>query len=236
MQQMAEAVGDVAIFKRRLLHRLKQLAQEFGRSEFVMPVGLVLVIDKHNGGDVTAQELVNRFGVVDMESRNLVDFYFLGWRRTTDEEKDRGDEGGAITFDLGSFEKFRTALREAGVGQFGGNADLILVDAHHAPGDVSLNFAQAIRIDLSLSRAENDFPTLGGFLQALIEAAGQVRHDKALQGGGLVFAISDQLGLAIAKRSLLDTFLEKFGKVFGAKRMAAVAVRKLGPVVRLRDL
>src|SRR5580692_55389 len=140
---MAQPVGDVAIFKQRLLHRLKLLAQESGRSQFVMPVGLVLVIDKQNGGDVTAQELVDRFGVVDMESRNLIDFYFLGWHRTQAEEHDRAAEGGdnhqlgksdqnaqvrsragdagpPITFDLGSFEKFRTTLREAGVGQFGG--------------------------------------------------------------------------------------------------------------------
>ncbi|HLX09090.1 MAG TPA: hypothetical protein VKY89_14650 [Thermoanaerobaculia bacterium] len=246
---LAQPVGNVAIFKQQLLHRLKALAQEFRRDQFVMPVGLILVIDKHNGGDVTAQELVDRFGVVDMESRNLIDFYFLGWHRTTTENRrdDQGDQETpaasrdddsrpAIAFDLRAFEEFRTALRASGVGQFGGNADLILVDAHYAPGDISLDFAEAIRVDLSLSRAENDFPTLGAFLQALIEAAEQVRQDEALQDGGLVFAMSDKLGLAIAKKSLLDAFLEKFGKAFGAKRMAAVAVRKLGPVVRLREL
>jgi hypothetical protein len=240
-------VDDVAIFKQRLLHRLKELAEESGRSQFVMPVGLVLVIDRTNGGDVTAQELVDRFRLVDMESRNLIDFYFLGWRRTAD-ESDRGaghPEAGkqgdatepAIRFDLKSFEKFRTALKDAGVGQFGGNADLILVDAHYAPDDISLDFQEAIRVDLSLSRAEDDFPTLGSFLQAVIEAAEQVRHDAVLlQDGGLVFAISDKLGLAIAKKSLLDAFLEKFGKILGAKKLAAVAVRRIGPVVPLRQL
>jgi hypothetical protein len=90
---------------------------------------------------------------------------------------------------------------------------------------------------LSLSRAEDDFPTLGSFLQAVIEAAEQVRHDAVLlQDGGLVFAISDKLGLAIAKKSLLDAFLEKFGKILGAKKLAAVAVRRIGPVVPLRQL
>ena len=224
-------VGALAIFKQRLLHRLKELAEEAGQERFVMPVGLILVIDEQNGGDTTAKELVARFGLLDFESLDLIDFYFLGWHRT---------EKGApasIAFDLSAFHDFRTALQKKGITKFGGNADLILVDAHYAPGDIRLNFEEAIRIDLSVSSEEKDFTTLGGFLQSLIEAAREVRHDEGLkEDASLVFTISDKLGLAIAKQSLLTVFLEKFGKVIGAKKMATLAVRNLGPSVSLKEL
>lgn len=231
MHEQALPVAEVSIFKQRLLHRLKELAAESKQSEFLMPIGLVLAIDKENGGNVTAQELVSRFGLIDFESRNVIDFYFLGWRSSD------SDDPHKISFDLASFNEFRVALREAGVSKFGGNADLILVDAQYASGHVSLHFEEAVRIDLASSYEEKDFPTLGAFLQSLVDAAQQVKDDKAIQeSGGAVFSISDKLGLAIARKSILSFFLEKFGKVIGGNKLASVAVRNLGPTLSLRKL
>lgn len=230
MHKQAHSVAGVSIFKQRLLHRLKALAAESKQDDFMMPIGLVLAIDKKNGGDVTAQELVSRFGLIDFESRNVIDFYFLGWNSSGSIDLPE------ISFDLASFNEFRVALRAAGVREFGGNADLILVDAQYASGNVYLHFEEAIRIDLSSSYEEKNFPTLGAFLQSLIEAAQRVNDDKGIQESGeSVFSISDKLGLAIARKSLLSFFLEKFGKVIGANKLATVAVRNLGPRVRLRE-
>src|SRR4051794_7914201 len=92
---------------------------------FVMPCGLLLVIDKDNGGDITAEELVKRFHLLDQESRDIIDFYFLGWKWVGSWRRE------GIRFDLAAFESCRKTLRDAGVDHFGGNADLILVDAHY---------------------------------------------------------------------------------------------------------
>ena len=224
----ASPVGAIELLKQRLVHRLKELARESGEPSLVMPVGLVFAIDKEHGGDATAEELVNRFGLLDFESRNVIDFYFLGWHRSEEGDPHK------IAFDLAAFEGCRRALRKAGVEQFGGNADLLLVDAVFEQNDVSLRFEEAIRIDLSVSREDKVFPTLGSFLQSIIDAAAEVQRNPGPHGP--VFSLSDKLGLVMAKRSLLDTFLEKFGALIGAKKLAAVAVRNLGPTVQLRDL
>jgi len=52
----------------------------------------------------------------------------------------------------------------------------------------------------------------------------------------VVYHISDRLGLAIAKKSILRYFLEKWGGIIGAKTLEAVAVRKIGPRVDLSHL
>jgi hypothetical protein len=209
--------------------RLDQLASEFGQTSFLMPLGLFLVIDTDNGGDATAAELTRRFKLLDFESKNIVDFYFLGWRESYFSE--------GMQFDLAVFESYRDALRRIGVYKFGGNADLILVDARYSGGDVTLNFEEAVRVDLSASDAEKDFPTLGAFLQSIIDAAEEVR--KAGTSGethGFVFSISDRLGLATAKKSILDFVLEKWGKVIGGKKLTTLAVRNLGPEIDLNRI
>jgi hypothetical protein len=222
---------SIDVFRLRLFHRLKALAASSGQKSFIMPVGIFLVIDKANGGDATAQELVQRFRLLDFESSNVVDFYFLGW-----EPVDPSISPEVIRFSIESFEECRSALRAAGVGKFGGNADLIFVDAHYAPGEASLDFGQAIRIDLSARGKEKDFPTLGAFLQSLIETAEETKRSAGAEGPGPVFTISDKLAIAIAKESLLDFIFEKWGKLIGAKRMSALAVRNIGPRVLLKDL
>jgi hypothetical protein len=153
----------------------------------------------------------------------VIDFYFLGWSKLPEPFKH-------IRSDLTAFEKFQLRLRDFGIPKFGGNADLILVDAEYSSGKVPLNFPEAIRIDLSRSRAEKDFPSLGAFLQSIIEAAEHVKRDLAtdLRSHGVVYHISDRLGLVIAKKSILSYFLKKWGGIIGAKTLEAVAVRKIG--------
>src|SRR5712692_5387445 len=74
--------GPLSEFKQRLHLQMKELASESGESRFLMPVGLFPVIDKDNGGDTAAEELIRRFKLLDFESKNIVDFYFLGWRES----------------------------------------------------------------------------------------------------------------------------------------------------------
>jgi hypothetical protein len=50
-----------------------------GVKSFVMQVGLFLLIDEENGGDATARELCKRFHLLNSESQNVIDFYFLLW-------------------------------------------------------------------------------------------------------------------------------------------------------------
>ncbi len=144
--------GPLSEFKQRLHLQMKELASESGESRFLMPVGLFPVIDKDNGGDTAAEELIRRFKLLDFESKNIVDFYFLGWRESF---------SGDIRFDVDTFEGYRMAFKVAGIQKFGGNADLILVDARNSAGEVTLNFKEAVRVDLSARSAEKDFPTLG---------------------------------------------------------------------------
>jgi hypothetical protein len=226
IEMAACAISPFAEFPRRLLARMTELSQESGQDEFLMPVGLFLVVDKENGGDATAEELVSRFELLDFESRNVVDFYFLGWTQ---------DPSGNLKFSLADFRRFRNFLMEKGIKQFGGNADLILVDAHYKESSVNLNFQQAIRIDLSTSVKEGDFFTLGAFLQSIIQAAEEVEVDRqGARDRGLVFSISDRLGLAIAKSSLLDFILEKWGKIIGARKLKQLTVQNLGPSISLQ--
>jgi hypothetical protein len=217
-----------ADFKNRLHHRLKNLADEAGMSSFVMPVGLFLVIDSVNGGDKTAEETVRRFGILDFESKNNVDFYFLGWHR--DAKKSSG-----IVFDIKKFTQCRDALKTVGIREFGGNADLILVDAVYESGSVILGFDEAIGLDLARAVNKKEILSVGGLLQSIIDAATQLKDDDEARQK-YAFHISDKLGLAVARQSLLDWFLGRFGKIIGAPQLQAVCVRKLGPPVRLQDL
>jgi hypothetical protein len=217
---------------------MEELAAELGHSNFIMPVGLFLVVDAENGGDPTAQEVVRRFNLLDLESRNVIDFYFLGWNK---------DYSRGIRFDIRDFLQCRSFLGSRGVRQFGGNADLILVDAVRDPWNnrITLNFPQAIRVDLSASKENKDFPTVGGFLQSIIVVAEQIKIERMMQNEdndiqgvgnpGVVFSMSNRLGLAIAKTSMLDFILEKWGKVIGAKSLKQVAMRNLGSPISFSE-
>jgi hypothetical protein len=229
-------VSNIADFRRTLTARLRQLYFEnyihAERKSFIMPVGLFLVIDEENGGDVTARELLKRFNLLHAESQNIIDFYFLGWEWMKPWDRSKG-----IRFNLDSFQSCRDSLKAVGVDKFGGNADLILVDAHFTLRGISLNFEKAIYVNLSSSAAEKEIPPIGEFLQSIIQAAERVRESAIeIPGEGVVFSISDKLGLATAKKSFLDFIYKKLGDIIGAKKLQAVAVRSIGPRVKLRDL
>jgi len=51
-----------------------------------------------------------------------------------------------------------------------------------------------------------------------------------------VWNISDKLGLATAKQSIIDFILKRWGEVIGAKKLKAIATRNIGPDVNLYDL
>jgi hypothetical protein len=217
--------GTVGDFKHTLLDRVLTLAQEGRTDRLVLPVALFLVLDEANGGDDTASEIIRRFNFLDVESRNVIDFYFLGWRK-------RREPPPPLEFDLGAFAAHRDALKAAGVRMFGGHADLVLVDARYAGGRVDLDFTNALHIDLAAAVTAERVTSAGGFLQGLIDAAEQIRTGPPLQGG-ITYQISDRLGLAVAKQSLLDYVLETWGKIIGAQRLSMLAVRKIGPAVDL---
>jgi hypothetical protein len=226
---------------------------ESGRCHVVMPIALCLVIDSRNGGDATARELIDRFNLLCFESGNAIDFYFLGWKSDTGfRNPDR------IEFDLDAFARWRSLLSKKGIKTFGGNADLILVDAHfrwiddkaknRQPGQfsepkedfqegISLDFSQAIHINLSSSKAAKEIPPLGEFLQMIIQAAGEVKKmDVDEDNQSIVFWMSDKLALATAKKSLLEFIFKKFGAMIGATKLAAITTRNLGPEVNGDDL
>jgi hypothetical protein len=209
-----------------LSDRLRILQHELGETVGVVPLGLILVVDEAHGGDSTAKEIVNRFHLLDRESGNIIDFYYLGWRT-----RKRGD----LLFDLDLFSSWRKELKRVGVKHFGGNADLILVDLQISPEGCTLRFDNAIYIDLAKRVKTGDFPTLGEFLQAVVSTAEEARSLTTGNEASPVFRISDQLGVLFAKESLLDFILDKFGKFLGARRLSAMTVRNLGPRVALAD-
>jgi hypothetical protein len=50
---------------------MRELSIESGQRNFVLPVGLCSVIDKENGGDTTAEELVGRFNLLETSSHAM---------------------------------------------------------------------------------------------------------------------------------------------------------------------
>lgn len=216
-------------FVKRLLLRVTELAEEFDQDTFVVPVALVLVLDAEHGGNITAQELMKRIHLLDLESRNFIDFYFLGW-----EESDND-----LTFSIKEFVSFVEMLTPHGI-VFGGDADLVLLDAVFTQESASLilDFSKAIHLNLAALISEDKFPTLGKLLQDIVFAAKELRTTYAESTGSTVSpvaAISDALGLAIAKESFGEWFLEKLGKIIGASRLNAVATRNLGRPVSIYE-
>jgi hypothetical protein len=251
---------SLSVFQRELQRRLKQLFLERWESDaivtdykkrpkrrLVLPVGLFLVVDDANGGDITAQELVKRFNILHINSENAIDFYFLGWEWNEQGNRDKG-----IHFDPQSLQECRKALKLAGVKTSGSNAELILVDAVFeatlhgfykdgsggiwSPSEITLNFKSAIYVNLSKSREEENLPPLGDFLQSIIAAAQELVEVGKDPNYGVVFSISDKLGLATAKQSFLDFIYETWGKIIGAKKLSVLAVRDVGPAVNLDAL
>jgi hypothetical protein len=218
-------------FKRTLVNRIRALSVELGLEQFVLPIALVLVIDAEHGGDSTAQELVKRFRLLDEESSNVVDFYFLGWHST-----DEPAQSQQPMFDLAGFEQFRASLRMNGISKFGGNADIILLDAWYKDRKVTLDFSKVMYLDLSEATNSKTIDTLGSFLQELIEIGAKYRAEMEDTPSSATFWISDKLGLAVGTRSVLDFVLEKWGKVIGAKKLALLVTRNMGPAVDVAKL
>lgn len=212
-----------------LTNRLNELYKLAGKEELIVPIGLFMLLDKANGGDATAEEIQRRFQILNFESGNIIDFYFLGWFQP----EVHGVKSDNIRFNLSAFMEFRTLLYNLGIKKFGGNADLILVDAQIGKkSEHKINFSQAVYIDLARQIAENNFPTLGGLLQSIIDAADEVRKSqKDMEKRGVVYSISDKLGIAFAKQSIIQYFLDKWGRVIGAKSLAALSIQNLAPDV-----
>jgi hypothetical protein len=228
----AYTIGD---FSHTVMVRLHRLKIRTGHQEFRLPVGIFLVIDEESGGDQVAQEIAKRFRLLNNESRDLLDFYFLGWLGPGCATS-HGRIVPRLTFDPDSFSDCRRGLESVGVRRWGGNADLILVDAQCTPTGAVLRFDQAIQIDLSRGVSQGDLPSLGGFLQSIVDAASAVRAEMRRQrhgrnsSHGPVWLMSDKLGIAVSKESLLNWFLEKWGAIIGGKQLAALSVRNLaGP-------
>jgi hypothetical protein len=210
----------------KIIDKLDALSKEAGGENIRVPVGLFLVVDKDNGGDATSDELIRRFRMLDITSGSIIDFYYLGWIDYTSGYEPK--EG--LNFFLSDFQACRKALKGYGVTNFGGYADLILVDAEV---DVTgkypqyyLHFEEAIRIDLAKSIKSGDIPSLGEFLDALINTAEEFKKEQPGCGGA--YYISDRLGLIYAKQSLLTSIFDKWGKFIGANTLKHLAVRNLG--------
>jgi hypothetical protein len=219
----ADSFGQT--LEKRLVYLLEENAttREEMRERFCMPIALILVLDKDNGGDATAEELVRRFKLLDSESGTAIDFYFLGWTKI--------DTPPHIEFDLDAFYECRHALEGMGVKRFGGYADLILVDVSFWYEDqtylrYTLNFPQAIYVELG---HKEKIGPVGEFLQELIQAATEIKEAGSVDIP--TYRISDKLGLAIAKRSFLEFVFEKWGKLIGASKLERLAVRNVGRIV-----
>jgi hypothetical protein len=133
---MAIFSWDIEGFKTKLENRIYAIREESGMKRFSFPIGLFFVIDEANGGDATAVELERRFHLLDTESKNFIDFYYLGWNNLGE-------------FELSAFEDFRNFLKKQGITEFGGNVNLILIDLEVDYDQANLRFDRAIRIDLS---------------------------------------------------------------------------------------
>ncbi|HYD81278.1 MAG TPA: hypothetical protein VEC06_15840 [Paucimonas sp.] len=222
--ERAHATGDVMEFKFRVAHNLQSLSDENGEREFSVPIAILFVIDEQNGGDATAREVIRRFGLLDVESRNVIDFFFLGWRLVNERPQ----------FDLAEFNSCRRALRDAGVVRFGGNADLYVLDAWWRNGRVELDFQKAIHVDLAAAAAKRKIDTVGSFLQGLIDVTEAVRSSSPT--GGSVIHISNRLGLAFAKQSFVEFVLNKWGGFVGANRLAEFVTQNVGSTVDLAKI
>jgi hypothetical protein len=224
----AIATGSLQLFKLRLLGRMQVLARESGEAAFCMPVALLLLADEPHGGAVRAEELVQRFNLSDFESRNLFDFFFPGWSAA-------GAKAKGIAFDLRSLAGFRQALRAAGVHAPEGHAELVLVDAGYVQGAVRLNFAQAVRIDLAAAREGSHFASMGAFLQSMVDAV-ELLKAQGRGDPGAAFTLNGRLGLAVARKSLLGLFVDRWDSLLGAGKLAGLVVRGLGPDLPLIEL
>jgi hypothetical protein len=97
-------------------------------------------------------------------------------------------------------------------------------------GRTSLDCEHALHIDLAEAIASKKILSAGGFPEGLLQAAEDVRNNAVAQSSAVI-RISDKLGLAFAKRSILDFVLDKWARVIGGSSLTPFATRRGGPVV-----
>jgi len=226
----AFAHGSIEEFIVKVRTRLRaKLRARPDAQNCVIPICIMMVLDRANGGDDKAEELVRRFFLLHDESSEFIDFYYMGWCM----------RNGKLEFIRELFSECREVLRISGIDQFGGNADVILVDSELAKDNASpvLHFDQAIRIDLSLDLQSKEYPTVGSFLYAVIHAA---RENTTANNGSPfcspITCISNELGLRQVRKSFCDFVLEKFGKIINAKQLQTFAVKRICPKKSLTEI
>jgi hypothetical protein len=182
-------------FKQRLLHRLKELAEESGQTDFILPVGLVLVLDKENGGDATAQELTSRFNLLDFESRNVkgvATYVQMAHIAVQDPEGLDGAISFLPTEELGQppyrqwFDQLNGLLSlepDMPLGEhrlkISAQADFVIALGHYAlNSDVLTTFPRPSDLDL---RSFQSFLEHGGPDIRLVRMIGRLKHDGILE-------------------------------------------------------
>jgi hypothetical protein len=215
---------EPAAFAVRLKERMAMLAEERSDAFFRVPICILLVPSPEYGGDAVGDELVRRIELLDSESRQYIDFYFAGWER---------DTAGKPSFSIRGFQNTRALLRENGFPWFGGNSDVILLDALWKEGRIYLCRDDTIHSDLSKMLKMGKIATLGSFLGDLIMAA--ERASRKSGKSGKVSSVSNQLGLMVFKESAIGTLLEEFGGVFGAEKIAEFATKEAGEPLDLDE-
>ncbi|WP_420124906.1 hypothetical protein [Longimicrobium sp.] len=219
--QQAFAPGSTAELRCELSMRLRSLQNTRGSTDSVtIPIGICLVLASEHGGNTVASELIQRFHLLNLESGDAIDFYYLGWRVETD---GKGDQH--LQFSLPDYVAAKQLLQSTGVRGFSGNADLILVDASVAPDKpVELKLESAIQIDLTrLIAAEGAVLTLGSFFDMLMESARNSPPTSTT-----VHSLSDRLGMEMGKTAILNVVWKKIGGLIGAERLSQLATRGVG--------
>jgi hypothetical protein len=224
MARAGFAVLSIDDFKQVLNARLSALRERRGQLEgpTVMPIALCLAIPERFGGNKDAVEMISRFGLINVLSGTAIDFYYFGWSVMS-------ADGSEMNFDLLAFKNCWEWIFNAGVKRFGGNADLIIVDAALSSKEtVSLNFSEAIRIDLALAIRRSRIDTLGDFLDSLMKAAINLSRSEHLEQRP-VFRISDMLALT----SLWEIVFKKALDHLGVAAVETVVTRDVGPIIEL---
>jgi hypothetical protein len=224
MFERSYASGDINDFRQRVLDNALRLQTETGLDELTFPVAILLVLDRANGGNDLGEELVRRFNLIDMESRDIIDFFFFGWGRRSTNSTD-------LTFDLVEFNACHEALKRVGVRGFGGYADLLLFDVWLRNSRVILDFEHALHIDLVEAVAARRITNVGSFIGGLLQAVQDIRNEDHTLSTTTIVSI--RLGLATARRSLIDYLLERWGKIVGAASLVALTPRRIAPEVDL---
>ena len=200
-----------------------------------------MLLDEDRGGDKIAEQIVKRFHLLDKESGRAIDFYYLGWgidkRFLSETNSDTPNYNpDYLQFDLDGFVACRNVLMRAGIKRgLIGNANLILLDVLLDREDPELRFESAISIDLTAAVQEDDITSVGHFLDMVSEAAHQIQSGPQ-EMDRVVWHISKKLGLVYTSESILDSFLNRFGIFFGAKRLKRLVTKKIGSTLNASTL